>query len=104
MVGVAVIGVGRMGRVHARNLQKHNVKGARLVAICDVHNIINLHSNSHRRLDKFYSCELMLPKTVFSFSGAFAPKLKASKNTFSASAYLFSSLVCIIASVSPLFT
>lgn len=36
MVNVAVIGIGRMGSVHARNLKKHKVKGARLVAICDV--------------------------------------------------------------------
>ncbi len=36
MVDVAVIGVGRMGSVHARNLKKKKVKGAKLVAICDV--------------------------------------------------------------------
>lgn len=36
MINVAVIGIGRMGSVHARNLKKHKIRGARLVAICDV--------------------------------------------------------------------
>ncbi|MDD4316092.1 MAG: Gfo/Idh/MocA family oxidoreductase [Clostridia bacterium] len=36
MVCIAVIGIGRIGSVHARNLKKGKVTGARLVAICDV--------------------------------------------------------------------
>lgn len=36
MLNVAVIGVGRMGRVHARNLYAGKVRGARLSAVCDV--------------------------------------------------------------------
>ncbi len=36
MLRFAVVGVGRMGSVHARNLYNKKVKGARLVAICDI--------------------------------------------------------------------
>lgn len=36
MIDIAVIGIGRMGSVHAKNIKKHKVKGARLVAICDI--------------------------------------------------------------------
>lgn len=36
MVNLAVIGIGRMGGVHARNLFKGRVKGAKLVAVCDI--------------------------------------------------------------------
>ncbi|MDE6550243.1 MAG: Gfo/Idh/MocA family oxidoreductase [Clostridia bacterium] len=36
MVGFAVIGVGRMGSRHADNLAKGRVRGARLVALCDI--------------------------------------------------------------------
>ena len=35
MLRVAVIGVGRMGRIHARNLYVGKVRGARLAAVCD---------------------------------------------------------------------
>lgn len=33
---IAVIGVGRMGSVHAKNLKKGRIAGARLAAVCDV--------------------------------------------------------------------
>ncbi|MFA6867047.1 MAG: Gfo/Idh/MocA family oxidoreductase [Clostridia bacterium] len=36
MVNVAVIGIGRMGHVHARNIKKHHVKNAVLTAVCDI--------------------------------------------------------------------
>ena len=36
MVRFAVIGVGRMGGRHADNLAKGRVRGARLVAVCDI--------------------------------------------------------------------
>ncbi|MEG1791506.1 MAG: Gfo/Idh/MocA family oxidoreductase [Clostridia bacterium] len=35
-INVAVIGIGRMGSVHARNLKKGKVRGAKLQAICDI--------------------------------------------------------------------
>jgi predicted dehydrogenase len=35
-INVAVIGVGRMGSVHARNLLRGKVKGAKLFAVCDI--------------------------------------------------------------------
>ncbi|HOB63915.1 MAG: Gfo/Idh/MocA family oxidoreductase [Clostridiales bacterium] len=35
MIRYAVIGIGRMGSVHANNLAKGRIKGARLVAVCD---------------------------------------------------------------------
>ncbi len=38
MVNFAVVGIGRMGGLHAKNLAKKNVKNARLVAICDIDN------------------------------------------------------------------
>lgn len=36
MINFAVIGIGRMGSVHAKNLYKGKVKGACLVAVCDI--------------------------------------------------------------------
>lgn len=36
MIRIAVVGVGRMGTVHALNLMFKNVKGARLAAVCDL--------------------------------------------------------------------
>lgn len=36
MVNFAVIGIGRMGSVHARNLYKGKVSGAKLVCVCDI--------------------------------------------------------------------
>ena len=35
MIRFAVVGIGRMGIIHARNLAKGRVKGATLVAVCD---------------------------------------------------------------------
>ena len=36
MADFAVIGIGRMGGQHARNLASGRMKGSRLVAVCDV--------------------------------------------------------------------
>ena len=36
MKRLAVVGIGRMGSRHARNIAKGAIKGARLVAVCDV--------------------------------------------------------------------
>lgn len=35
-IRVAVIGIGRMGSIHARNLKIGNIKGATLCAVCDI--------------------------------------------------------------------
>ncbi len=49
MINFAVIGIGRMGSVHAKNLYKGKVKGARLVAVCDI------DVNAIERFTKKYS-------------------------------------------------
>lgn len=36
MIKYAVVGIGRMGSVHANNIAKGRVKGAKLVAVCDL--------------------------------------------------------------------
>jgi predicted dehydrogenase len=36
MLRFAVIGIGRMGSIHAVNLLKGRVKGAKLLCVCDI--------------------------------------------------------------------
>ena len=45
-VGIAVVGLGRMGRVHALNAARH-VPGACLAAVCDRDERFVMHISTH---------------------------------------------------------
>ncbi len=61
MMDFAVIGIGRMGGIHARNLAKGRVKGARLVAVCDIDSAkLDAFGEKYRHVQTFESYKNMI--------------------------------------------
>ncbi|MFA7663611.1 MAG: Gfo/Idh/MocA family oxidoreductase [Clostridia bacterium] len=62
-VKVAVIGVGRMGSIHARNLKLGLIKGATLACICDINDeALSSFIKKHGRTKTYEDYKLMLEK------------------------------------------
>ncbi|HQC54539.1 MAG TPA: Gfo/Idh/MocA family oxidoreductase [Clostridia bacterium] len=62
-VKVAVIGIGRMGRIHARNLRTHRIPHARLVAVCDIDkHVLEAHQRKYKKIPTYLSYKDMLEK------------------------------------------
>lgn len=63
MLNFAVIGIGRMGSLHASNLYKGKVKGARLISVCDIDNATNTKFvKNHRKVTAYLDYKEMLEK------------------------------------------
>ena len=55
MANFAVIGIGRMGSVHAKNLSSGRVKGSKLVAVCDIDRAkVDAFCKKHPSVKGFY--------------------------------------------------
>ena len=78
MINIAVVGVGRMGDVHANNVFKGRVKGARLVAVCDTdikvlehceskYKNINSTIDYHQLVNKNYNIDAVIIATPHYF-------------------------------------
>ena len=62
-VKVAVIGIGRMGKIHARNLRTKRIPNARLVAVCDIDkHVLEGHKKKYKKIPTYISYKDMLEK------------------------------------------